>query len=87
MTTAARILAQATIAVMARPPIGHNGQRFDTMGLEEARQSAADLALQYAALLLAWRKAAPGICAGHIQLAGEPALPPKPQPPAITEES
>lgn len=69
MTPAQSIMRRATEAVMDKPaPVGVNGGTFASMSLDEARQCAADLALQLAIMHRAWKMAAPQISRGYGQI-------------------
>lgn len=59
--SAAAIMSRATAATLERVPLGHNGVRFADMTLEQARQSAADIALLLDIYRRAWREGARAI--------------------------
>jgi hypothetical protein len=83
VTAASRILARAMDELWDREPSGLNGILFTEMTPDQVMQHLIDVSRELAVMRRAWHYAAPGICAGHIQLGGQNTLDPKPVPEAV----
>lgn len=78
MSESTAIMSRASAATLERVPLGHNGTRFADMTLEQARQSAADIALLLDIYRRAWREGARRIdlcSAGMARPGPKPAAP------------